>query len=105
VAAPVRRSGDTLTFRVRLTPRGGRDAIEGWSLGADGTQYLKARVSRAPQNGEANAALIALLSKTLGVARSRIRIMGGEAARMKTIQISPAPASVAARLEAMENVQ
>ncbi len=105
MAAPVRRSGDTLTFRVRLTPRGGRDAIEGWSLGADGTQYLKARVSVAPQNGEANAALIALLSKTLGVARSRIRIIGDEAARMKTIQISPASVSVAARLEAMENVQ
>jgi len=90
---------------VRLTPRGRRDAIEGWSLGTDGTQYLKVRVSVAPQNGEANTALIALLSKTLGIAGFRIRIVGGEAARLKTIQISPAPAPVAARLEAMENVQ
>ena len=105
MAAPVRRSADTLTFRVRLTPRGGRDAVKGWSLSADGTEHLKARVSVAPQDGKANAALIALLSKTLGVARSRIRIVGGEAARLKTIQISPAPASVAARLEAMEIVQ
>jgi uncharacterized protein YggU (UPF0235/DUF167 family) len=102
VTARVRRDGDTISFRLRLTPKGGRNAIEGWSLSADGTQYLKARVSRAPQNGEANAALIALLSKTLGVAGSRIRIVGGEAARLKTIQISRAPLSVAARLEAME---
>ena len=101
----VRKHGDTLTFRLRLTPKGGRDAIEGWKHGADGTVYLKARVSVPPQAGKANEALIVLLSKTLAIAKSTIRIAGGETARLKTIQISPAPAAVAARLAAMETVQ
>ena len=105
MTAPVRRTGDTLTFRLRLTPRGGRDAIEGWSKSADGTDYLKVRVAAPPHDGKANAALLVLLSKSLGVAKSKIRIAGGETARLKTIQIAAVPASVAARLDAMETVQ
>lgn len=105
MSAPVRRSGDTLTFRLRLTPKGGRDTIEGWSHSADGKDFLKARVSAPPQDGKANQALLVLLSETLDVAKSKIHIVGGETARLKTIQISPAPASVAARLAAMETVQ
>jgi uncharacterized protein (TIGR00251 family) len=94
-----------LAFRVRLTPRGGRDAIEGRSRGADGAEYLKARVSAPPEKGKANSALIALLARTFDVPKSTIRIAGGEHARIKTIEISPATASAAARLQAMETAK
>lgn len=104
MTARVGRHGDTLSFRLRLTPKGGRDTIEGWKHGADGAVYLKARVSVPPQAGKANEALVVLLSKTLAIAKSTIRIVGGETARLKTIRISPAPASVATRLEALETV-
>ena len=37
-----------MRLAVRLTPRGGRDAIDGWASGPDGRAYLKARVSAPP---------------------------------------------------------
>ena len=45
---------------VRLTPKGGRDAIDGIEELADGQCVLKARVRAAPSEGEANDALILL---------------------------------------------
>jgi hypothetical protein len=58
---------------VRLTPRGGRDAVDGWALDADGRPYLKVRVASPPVDGAANAALLAFLAKTL-----KIPALGGE---------------------------
>jgi uncharacterized protein len=99
--ARLRFSGGELIFHLRLTPKGGRDAIEGWQQGADGKDHLKARVSAPPQDGKANAALIALLAKALKVRKSDIRISAGDTARLKTIAISnPAP-DLAARLETL----
>lgn len=98
----VRFRGSVLSFRLRLIPRGGRDAIDGWMRGADGEEYLRARVAAVPEDGKANAALLALLAKTLGIARSTIAITGGHSARLKRIEISPATTALAARLEAME---
>ena len=96
------RSGDgILSFRLRLTPKGGRDAIEGWVQGGDG-DYLKARVAAPPEDGKANAALLALLAQSLDIAKSTIKIRRGASARLKTIEISPATPAMAARLEAME---
>ena len=97
--ARLRFSEREITFHIRLTPKGGRDAIEGWQLGADGKEHLKARVSAPPEDGKANAALIALLSKALKVPKSAIRIAAGETARLKTIAIASAAPDLAARLE------
>jgi uncharacterized protein YggU (UPF0235/DUF167 family) len=99
--ARLRGRGDGLSFQVRLTPRGGRDAVEGWVAGSDGTVLLKARVAAIPEDGKANAALIALLAKTLCVAKSTIRVASGETARVKTIVIEPAAPALAVRLEAI----
>jgi hypothetical protein len=75
-----------LSFPVRLTPKGGRDAIDGWMEGPDGKRYLKARVSAAPEDGKANEALIRLIAKALGVGKTRVRIVSGGASRMKIIE-------------------
>ena len=72
---------------MRLTPRGGRDAVDGWAVDADGRRLLKARVSAPPVEGEANAALIKLIAKTLGLPRSAVTIASGEGARVKVLQI------------------
>ncbi|MBV9043903.1 MAG: DUF167 domain-containing protein [Alphaproteobacteria bacterium] len=91
------RRGDLL-FHVRLTPRGGRDAVEGWIRDASGAEHLKVRVSSPPENGKANAALIALLSKTFDIAKSRLNIVTGDTARFKTIAVSSAMPGERARL-------
>lgn len=72
---------------VRLTPRGGRDAIDGWALDADGRPYLKVRVASPPIDGAANAALTAFLAKTLKIPRSAVRLTSGETARVKRLEL------------------
>ena len=88
-----------IRFLVRLTPRSGRDAVEGWAKGADGAVYLKARVRAAPEGGRANAALIELLADALDVPKSLIRIASGASVRLKRIEIEGGGVSLAARLE------
>jgi uncharacterized protein (TIGR00251 family) len=73
---------------VRLTPRAGRDAIDGWALDGEGRPYLKVRVAAPPVEGEANQALIALLAKTLRRPKSAVTVVSGPAARLKRIEIS-----------------
>ena len=67
---------------VRLTPRGGRDAIDGW----DG-DVLRVRVASAPVDGKANDALLRLLAKALGVAPSQLVLVSGAQSRVKTIDV------------------
>jgi uncharacterized protein len=90
---------DGVVVLVRLTPRGGRDAIEGVEQLADGRSVLKARVRAAASEGEANAALIKLLAKTLGVAARDVRLAAGATARLKRVQVAGAGTMLAATLE------
>lgn len=77
----------TAVLAVRLTPRGGRDAIDGWAADGEGRPYLKVRVSAPPVEGEANAALTAFLAKHLGVSRSSVRVASGATARLKRLEV------------------
>jgi uncharacterized protein YggU (UPF0235/DUF167 family) len=91
-----------VVFQVRLTPKGGRDALENWAVAADGTAHLKARVRAAPEDGKANGALIVLLAKVLDVSRSALTIVGGEKARLKTIRATGDTKVLCARLDGLE---
>ena len=77
-------TSDELRFGVRLTPRGGRDRIDG--AGADG--MLRVRVSAAPVDGAANQSLVRLLAGELGLSPSAIRIVMGTSARRKVVAIT-----------------
>jgi uncharacterized protein len=79
---------DGVALDVRLTPRGGRDAIEGVDYLADGRTVLKARVRAAPVEGEANAALARLIAQTLGIALRHVELTAGGTARLKRFHIS-----------------
>jgi uncharacterized protein YggU (UPF0235/DUF167 family) len=72
---------------VRVIPRGGRDAVEGWARDDAGRPLLKLRVAAAAADGAANAAVIELLAKALGTPRSRISILRGQASRLKQIEL------------------
>ena len=72
---------------MRLTPRGGREGLDGWAADVDGRPYLKARVAAPPVDGEANTALIKLIAKTLGLPKSAVTIAAGGSARVKTLEI------------------
>jgi uncharacterized protein YggU (UPF0235/DUF167 family) len=90
---------DGITLAVRLTPKGGRDAIDGIEALADGGWVLKARVRVAASDGAANAALIGLIAQALGVARRDVSLVAGATARLKRLKIAGAGADLAAALE------
>jgi uncharacterized protein len=85
---PFRVEPERLILFVRLTPKGGRDAIDGVKTGTDGKAHLKIRVSAPPEDGKANAALLALIAKVCGVAKSSVYIISGETSRLKQVAIA-----------------
>lgn len=97
----MRTTAGGVVFQVRLTPKGGRDAVEGWAAAADGSVHLKARVRAAPEKSKANAALIALLADALDVPKSAVSIASGAAGRLKRIAIAGDGKALSARLEAL----
>ena len=90
---------DGVIIVVRLTPKGGRDSIDGVDTLADGTVVLKARVRAAPSEGEANAALGRLVAKALGVPPGRVAIVGGATSRLKRVKVMGDAPALAAALE------
>jgi uncharacterized protein len=93
------QTADGVTLEVRLTPRGGRDAIEGVERRTDGRAVLKARVRAAPFEGQANAALCRLLAQELGLAPRQVEIAAGEGARIKRLRIAGDPRMLDAMLD------
>ncbi|MDO5369160.1 DUF167 domain-containing protein [Paracoccus sp. (in: a-proteobacteria)] len=67
---------------VRVTPRGGRDAVT-----LDEAGGIHVRVTAPPENGKANAATRKLLARALGIAPSRLTLTGGATSRDKVFRI------------------
>ena len=90
-----------MKLHVRLTPRAAADRVEGWETDPAGRPVLRVRVRAAPVDGAANAALEALLARTLGVASARVRVARGGQSRLKVVEIEGVdPAACAAALGA-----
>lgn len=70
-------------FNVRVVPRASKSEIVGELGGA-----LKIRIASPPVDGAANAELIKVLSKTFGVSKSEVEIVGGQTSKTKQIKIS-----------------
>ena len=67
---------------VRVRPNSAKSEVVGVTNGV-----WQVRVSASPVKGKANKELIALLSRLLGVSKSRIGIIKGHATRDKVIVI------------------
>lgn len=74
-----------MNLQIRVVPRANRNSIE---VGSDG--QIKIRVTAAPERGKANDAVIALLSKRIGVPKRNIEIVRGHTARDKTVRVEGA---------------
>jgi uncharacterized protein len=80
-------------LRVRLTPRAHRDAVDGVRDG-----LVLARVRAPPADGRANAALVKLVARTLGVPASRVDVVRGHSAREKLVAVDGIDDAAALRL-------
>ena len=67
---------------MRVQPGASKDEVVGFQDGV-----LRVKVAAPPVRGRANAALLALLAELLGVSKSRLSIVRGEASRTKVIAI------------------
>jgi uncharacterized protein YggU (UPF0235/DUF167 family) len=99
VTVPWQAAAGGITLTVRLTPKGGRDAIDGVEQLADGRSVLKARVRAAPTEGEANDALCRMMAKALGVPKSDVTLAAGATARIKRLAIDGDTAKLVTALE------
>ena len=88
---PWRYSAEGVRVALRVTPRCGRDDIDGIETLADGRSVLKLRVRAIAESGEANRAVMELMAKALGVPRARVRIVSGVTSRLKQIAIDGEP--------------
>jgi uncharacterized protein YggU (UPF0235/DUF167 family) len=92
-----------LLVSVRLTPRAGRDAVDGVGALSDGRAVALVRVRALPSEGEANAALAVLLAKRLRVPKSAVTIAAGHSARVKQVRIAGDPDVLAAEIDQWAN--
>jgi uncharacterized protein (TIGR00251 family) len=95
---PWTATADGVVIDVRLTPRGGRDAIEGTERRADGRTFVKARVRAAPSEGDANAALCRLIAGAIDVAPRDVTIAAGATSRVKRIRVRGQAVAIIAAL-------
>lgn len=94
-------SADGLRLMVRVTPRSGRDAIEGMRLEADGRAYLAVKVSAMPSDGAANEAVTRTVARALDVAPRKVAIVSGDTSRVKQLRVEGDAAALATRLQAL----
>lgn len=79
----VKESETGVTIKVRVQPKASRNQVDGYA-----GDSLRLRVTAPPQGGKANLAVVDLLAETLGVPKSRLRIVRGQGAREKLVQVS-----------------
>lgn len=104
-AVPWSLAADGIVLTVRLTPKGGRDAVDGIAHMDDGRAALKVRVRALPTAGEANAALIQVIAGAIGVAPRAVALIGGATARIKRLRITGDAAALAVRLQNVAKVK
>jgi uncharacterized protein (TIGR00251 family) len=95
---PLTVHADHVRLSVRLTPNADRDGIGGVETDAAGERFLKAKVRALPENGKANKALVELLARHFGVARSAVHLVSGETARKKILRIMGDPEDIGKKL-------
>jgi uncharacterized protein len=100
-AVPWRYSSDGISVALRVTPRGGRDDIDGIETLADGRSVVKVRVRAIADGGEANKAVTELLARALRVPKAGVKILSGATSRLKQVAVAGDPKSLGDALRAL----
>jgi uncharacterized protein (TIGR00251 family) len=95
---PFKPAADGVRVAVRLTPKASRNAIAGIASSGQGEAVLKVMVTAVPEAGKANEALIKLLAKEWGIAKSAISLVAGATDRNKILHVAGDASDLMARL-------
>lgn len=82
-----------ILLNVHVVPRASRSEIVGEHDGA-----LRVRIASPPIDGAANAQLLKLIAKTLGVTRSAVEIVSGQTSKTKQLRIAGVTAAQIRRI-------
>ena len=74
---------DGVELAVLVQPRASRTRVVGVHDG-----QLKVQLAAPPVDGEANAALVDFIARTLGVPRRAVTLVSGEASRRKRVRVA-----------------
>ena len=102
---PWRYSTDGISVALRVTPRGGRDDIDGIETLANGRSVMKVRVRAIAEGGEANRAVTELLAKALGMPKAKVRLLSGSTSRLKQIAVDGDPKSLGEALRVLTSIK
>lgn len=81
---------------VRLHVHAQPNASKNQVVGLHG-DALKIKIQAVPEDGKANAELLAFLAKALGIAKSRLELISGHTSRAKTVLIRDMGAEAVAK--------
>ena len=92
----LRESGDGVVLSLHIQPGAKKTEISGIHGDA-----LKIRLAAPPVDGKANDALLAFIAKTLGIPKSRVHLLSGQASRSKRVAVTGlTPADIESRVQA-----
>ncbi len=103
MTSPWRFSVHGISVALRVTPRGGLDAIDGIETLANGRSVVKIRVRAIAEGGEANRAVIELLARALHVPKSHVRVLSGATSRLKQVAVDGDPSRLGDALQLLTN--
>ncbi|MCO5132404.1 MAG: DUF167 domain-containing protein [Xanthobacteraceae bacterium] len=98
---PWRYSTAGISVALRVTPRGGRDDIDGVETLANGKSVVRVRVRAIAEGGEANRAVTDLLARALKVPKRDVRLLAGATSRLKQIAVDGDPRRLGEALKAL----
>jgi uncharacterized protein (TIGR00251 family) len=102
---PWRYSGEGVSISLRVTPRGGKDDIDGIETLANGRNVVKVRVRAIAEGGEANRAVTELLAGALGVPKKSVRLLSGATSRIKQIAVDGDPGRLGEALRVLTSAK
>ena len=82
---------DGCLCRVKLAPNAGKNRVDGPDRDTQSNLRLRVKGTAIPEKGKANAALIKLLAKEWGLAKSQLTIISGEKDRNKIVHVAVDP--------------
>jgi uncharacterized protein len=89
-----------IVIHVRLTPKSSTERIAGVERHGE-KPVLKAHVSAPPEDGKANAALTVLISRWLGVPKSKVTVAAGQKSRLKSVAVAGNSTELMAKIEVL----
>src|SRR5438270_11900118 len=98
---PWRYSAEGISVALRVTPRGGRDDIDGIATLANGRSVVKVRVRAIAESGEADKAVTELLARALRVPKASVKILSGTTSRLKQVAVDGDPKTLGDTMRAL----